>query len=107
MELSERKCVACRGDTPALSADQAIRYLTEAPGWVIVSKALERTIRFDNFKLALGFFNRVAQIAEEEDHHPDMCIKKWREVTLSFTTHAAGGLTENDFIMAAKINALG
>ncbi len=75
-------------------------------GWVLRGSSIEKTFRFNNFKEALAFFNTVAQIAEEEDHHPDMGIKEWRNVTLSFTSHAANGLTENDFIMAAKVEKL-
>ncbi len=106
MELAERKCAACRGDTPTLSAETVAEHVARIPGWQVKEGSVERTFQFTNFKEALEFFNTVAQIAEEEDHHPDMSITKWRNVSLAFTSHAAGGLTENDFIMAAKINQL-
>jgi 4a-hydroxytetrahydrobiopterin dehydratase len=92
MNLSERKCAACRGDTPTLSTEEIANHLAQVSDWKVKESSIERTFSFNNFKEALAFFNKVAVVAEEEDHHPDMGIMQWRE---------------NDFIMAAKINALG
>ena len=104
--LRERKCVPCRGDTPTLSEEKIDQYLELVQGWTRSGQMIEKTFTFRNFREALSFFNKVAEVAEEEDHHPDMGIYQWRRVRLSLTTHAAHGLTENDFVMAAKIEHL-
>lgn len=106
MEFSEKHCSACRGDTPVISEVEIARYLKKVPGWNLAEGMIARTFVFNNFAEARAFFNKVADLAETEDHHPDMAIVKWRHVVLSLRSHAARGLTENDFIMAAKINAL-
>ena len=103
MDLINRRCAACRADTPTLSLEAIIEHQSHVPQWKTVDTTIVRTFHFNTFKDALAFFNKVALIAEEEDHHPDMSITEWRKVTLSFTSHAANGLTENDFIMAAKM----
>lgn len=105
-ELHELKCIPCTGNTPTLSEATILGYMKNISGWILDGKVIRKNFTFKDFKEALIFFNRVAQVAELEDHHPDMCITKWKNVTLSFTTHAANGLTENDFIMAAKVDSL-
>jgi 4a-hydroxytetrahydrobiopterin dehydratase len=89
-----------------LARTTAEAYLTATPGWDLVldePSRLTRKLKFKDFAEAMQFINRVADVAEEEGHHPDFSVS-WNRVTLELTTHAIGGLSENDFIMAAKIN---
>lgn len=81
------------------------RELSETPGWVRVANAIVRTATFKDFAEAMDFVNRVAEVAEEANHHPDITIK-WNVVTLTQSTHVAGGLTEHDFRLARRINTL-
>ncbi len=102
-ELQSRKCVACRGDTPKLTEENIEAYLALVDGWEDHDNGeIEKKFEFKNFEEALAFFNAVAAIAIEEDHHPDMSIIDYRVVYLIFTTHAIEGLSDNDFVMAAK-----
>lgn len=107
MTLESRKCVPCRGGVPALTAADAQAFLAEIPGWTLEEGAtlIRRTFRFRDFAGAMAFANRVAAAAEEEAHHPDLTVG-WGFCTVAFRTHAIRGLHENDFIMAAKVNAL-
>lgn len=107
MKLSQKGCVPCRGGTPPLSTEQAQELLAQAPGWCLTdgNSHLERRFSFKNFVEALGFVNRIGDIAEREGHHPDICMG-WGYVNVVYYTHKIGGLHENDFIMAAKTNQL-
>jgi 4a-hydroxytetrahydrobiopterin dehydratase len=106
-QLTRKKCVACRRDAPRLTADQAREYLTATPGWSLSepSDRLWRSFTFKDFREAMAFVNRIADLAEEEGHHPDFSVH-WNRVDVLLWTHKIGGLHENDFIMAAKIDAL-
>ena len=103
-QLTQKKCVPCEGGTPLLSKDTIEKYRSELKlEWEIIDdKKISRLFKFKNFKEAMAFVNKVAQLAEEEGHHPDISIS-WNKVTLELTTHAIGGLSENDFILASKI----
>lgn len=105
MELVRKKCVPCEGGMPAMGTEQACSLIPQVPGWELIGSTLERKFKFKNFLGSMEFVNKVAQLAEAEGHHPDIHIS-WNRVTLTLTTHAIKGLSENDFIMAAKINAL-
>ncbi len=107
MGLAEKKCVPCRGGVPALSAEEAENLLAEAPGWTLEERAtrIRRTVRFKDFASAMDFARRVGDLAEAEGHHPDIAVG-WGYCTVAFRTHRIGALHENDFIMAAKVNAL-
>lgn len=107
MALEEKRCVPCRGGIPPLSRERAEQLLAETPGWTLdgAATAIERTFRFPDFASALAFVNRVGALAEAEDHHPDICFG-WGHCRVVFQTHKIKGLHENDFIMAAKLNAL-
>jgi len=107
MNLTEKKCVPCEGGTPALARERVKDLLRETPEWGVDSeyKKIERVFTFKDFKEAMAFVNRMADIAEAEGHHPDIKIN-WNKVALSLSTHSIGGLSENDFILAAKINAV-
>ena len=105
--LAERKCEPCRNGAGALSPGQleTIRKQVNSAWRVADGRRLEREFKFPNFEQALHFTNRVGEIAEAENHHPDIQLS-WGRVHLTLWTHAVGGLTENDFILAAKIDRL-
>ena len=107
-DLSARHCVPCEGGTKPMTRVEAEAYLGQAPGWELVGAEplrIKRELRFKNFAQAMTFVNRVAELADAEGHHPDIYVS-WNRVTLELVTHAIGGLSENDFILAAKINQL-
>lgn len=105
--LREKSCVPCRGGTAALTIPEAEALRVETPGWLIrdAPVRIEREWRFRDFASALAFVQMVAGLAETEGHHPDIHFG-WGYVRLSLHTHVIGGLHENDFILAAKIDAL-
>jgi 4a-hydroxytetrahydrobiopterin dehydratase len=102
-----RHCTPCRGGTAPLGAGEARALLERTPGWALEEGAarISRTFRFKDFAGAMALAEAVGRLAEEEGHHPDIRFG-WGYCTVSFTTHKIGGLHENDFIMAAKVNAL-
>ena len=106
-DLASRSCVPCKGGTPPL-AGEALRALHEEldRGWQVVNEHhLEREFRFKNFREALDFTNRVGEMAEEQGHHPDIFLA-WGRVKISVWTHKIDGLTESDFVFAAKADRL-
>lgn len=106
-ELAQKECKACDGGTPVLKGD-ALREMQNklGGGWnVAEEKKLRKQIKFSDFKGALAFVNKVGAIAEEQGHHPNICFT-WGEVNIEIWTHSAGGLTESDFILAAKISEI-
>jgi len=106
MNLAKRQCTPCRADTPRLSGDQLALLLPElGPDWDAGDGRLRKTFRFPDFASALAFVNRVGEVAEREQHHPDILLA-WGRVAIELWTHAIGGLSENDFILAAKIDGL-
>jgi len=105
MELSEKKCVACEGTKSQLSGEEIEKTLDQTPGWELMGNMIQRTYAFPNFVEAMSFANRTTRVAEEENHHPDLYIS-WGKVRVELSTHAVGGLSTNDFIVAAKINRL-
>jgi 4a-hydroxytetrahydrobiopterin dehydratase len=106
-ELTAKSCVPCRGGVPPLTEAEARRLCEAVPAWALleIGTRLVRRFEFRDFKAAMEFVNRVADLAEEEGHHPDFEIH-WNKVELTLWTHKIGGLHENDFIMAAKIDRL-
>lgn len=107
MSLTEKTCVPCQGGIPPMPRAEAERLMTQVPGWKLTHLAtrLERAFTFPDFAAALAFVDRVGALAEEEGHHPDICFG-WGKAEVVWYTHKIGGLHENDFIMAAKVNAL-
>ncbi len=105
--LAGKSCVPCRGGIPPLTEAQAGDMAARVPGWSLAEAAtrLRRQFEFRNFVEAMKFVNRVADVAEGEGHHPDIAIH-WNRVDLVLWTHKIGGLHENDFILAAKIDRL-
>lgn len=104
-DLAERHCQACDGSIRALSADAADNLLKSLNGWQRAAQGIERCFAFRNHLEAMAFANAVAWMAHRENHHPEMTIG-YNEVRVRYWTHAVDGLTENDFICAAKIEKL-
>jgi len=102
--LAAKKCVPCRGGTPPLEGSELQRLSTQFPDWrVIDGHHITKRFTFGDFKAALDFVNRVGAIAEEEFHHPDILLA-WGKAEVTTYTHKINGLSENDFILAAKID---
>lgn len=106
MGLSEKNCVPCRGGVPPLTSGEIRPLAAQVPQWDVVDDHhIQRSFRFSDFADALGFVNRVGELAEREGHHPDLYLA-WGRVDVSIWTHKIDGLTESDFILAAKIDRL-
>ena len=106
MDLIKKHCVPCEGGIPPMNKSEAEKYLKQIKSWKLVGNKIEKDFKFKNFKKAMEFVNMVADLAEEEEHHPDMLVYSWNKVKITTYTHAIGGLSENDFILAAKIDKL-
>jgi 4a-hydroxytetrahydrobiopterin dehydratase len=105
-ELAEKQCVPCRGGVPPLTRDQIDALAPEVPGWrAIDNHHLVRTFTFPNFVTALNFVNQAGAVAEEQGHHPDLYLT-WGKVEVKIWTHKIDGLTESDFILAAKLDRI-
>ncbi len=105
-DLASKTCVPCRGGTPPLKGEELDDLWRQIPGWEVVEEHhLRRRFRFKNFREALDFVNRVGELAEEQGHHPDVRFG-WGYAEVTVYTHKIDGLTESDFILAAKISKL-
>lgn len=106
-DFTRKSCKPCAAGTPPLSRDQAKALLARAPGWSLNDAATElsRTFKFKNYHETLAFVNAQAWVAHREDHHPDIEVG-YNRCHMRFSTHSIKGLSENDYICAAKINAL-
>ena len=106
-QLTDKSCVPCKGGIPPLSAEEAAAMMDQIPGWDLVESAtkIRRTFTFKNFIEAQAFAVKVGNLAESENHHPDITYG-WGFCTVLLYTHKINGLHENDFILAAKINTL-
>jgi 4a-hydroxytetrahydrobiopterin dehydratase len=105
-DLAEKNCVPCRGGVPPLQGEELSRLAAQLPGWQVVSEHhLTRSFKFPDFRAALEFVNRVGELAEQQGHHPDLYLA-WGRVDVTTWTHKINGLTESDFILAAKIDRL-
>lgn len=109
INLADGKCVPCRGGEPALTDAEIAELMPHIPQWQTVTQdnilRLQRVFKFKNYAQAVNFANKIAAIAEEEDHHP-LIILEWGRVTVQWWTHVVKGLHRNDFIMAAKTDEL-
>lgn len=117
-ELRAMKCVPCEGGVPKLTPEEAAGFLRQVQGWTLDVEEgggaerrgridrIRKQITFKDFVTAMSFLNEVARIAEEEGHHPDFALHGWNKVDFTISTHAIGGLSRNDFILAAKIDAI-
>jgi 4a-hydroxytetrahydrobiopterin dehydratase len=104
-ELAAQHCKPHPAGTPPLSADKISLLLQQLYGWTLHDKVISKTVVFTNFHQAMSFVNAVAWVSNLEDHHPDLGIS-YNKCVVEYSTHSAGGLTENDFICAAKVDAL-
>ena len=105
MELTKKRCMSCEGGVPPLSKERVRELLKEIPVWSLNKGHLYREFRFKKFSETMRFLNSVAEVAENEGHHPDFCVH-FRLVEMEIWTHAINGLSENDFILAAMIDKL-
>jgi 4a-hydroxytetrahydrobiopterin dehydratase len=105
--LAEMKCVPCKSGTPPLKgAELSLLHQQLGAGWqVIQENHLEKEYKFKDFREALAFTNRVGELAEQQNHHPDLYLA-WGKVKVTLWTHSAGGLTQSDFVLAAKVERL-
>lgn len=106
MKFEQMKCKPCEGGTQKMAVSAARRYMPMVKGWKLGKDSIKRELKFKDFKQAVRFTNRIATLAEREGHHPDIAIYSWNRIRLTLSTHAIGGLSQNDFIMAAKINLM-
>ena len=108
-QLRGAKCKPCEGGVAKMSPNEAIRQLGQLDGWELSADqtSIHKNWTRKNFKEAMAFLNRIGDIAEQEQHHPDMHLTGYKNVRIALTTHAIGGLSENDFILAAKIDQAG
>ena len=107
-DLLSKKCVPCEGGTAPLSTEEITKLKHEIPKWSVAGdeKSISREFKFEDFVTAVVFITDVAHVAEEEGHHPDLNLHDYKFVTVTLSTHAIHGLSENDFIMAAKIDVV-
>lgn len=107
-ELGTQKCTPCHSaTTKPLKRAAFTPYLEQTPGWEVVDDLkIEKKFQFKNFKEALAFVNKVGELAEQEQHHPNIYLHGWNKVKITLTTHAIKGLSINDFIMATKVDKL-
>lgn len=105
-ELADRQCVPCRGGMPPLAGDEIEKLQSQLDGWQVVNEHhLRKEYKLKDFKEAQAFVNRIGDVAEQQGHHPDICYG-WGRAEVTIWTHKIDGLTESDFILAAKIDAL-
>jgi 4a-hydroxytetrahydrobiopterin dehydratase len=106
-DLASKTCVPCRGGVPPLQGQELKKLHEQVPNWQVNNEHhLTREFKFSDFRTALDFVNKVGELAEQQGHHPDILLK-WGSVGITLWTHKIDGLTESDFIMAAKIDTLG
>lgn len=107
-QLTTKKCKPCEGGVEPATRHEALEQLKSLPGWRLTDdgKAIRKDWTMKNFMAGIRFFNEVARVAEEDQHHPDLHLAGYRKVWIELSTHAIGGLSENDFILAAKIDQL-
>lgn len=104
--LSSRNCTPCRGGVPPMNTSEAERFAKELDGWEVINNHhLHKLYQLSDFAASLRFVNEVSSLAEEQGHHPDICFG-WGRAEITVWTHKADGLTESDFILAAKIDGL-
>ncbi len=108
MSLAEKHCVPCAKGTPPLEADVILTLMAQVLGWELSqdARSISRLYEFPSYQTGVDFVAQVAKVAEAEKHHPDIELQ-YRKVRVRFSTHAANGLTENDFICAAKVELIG
>jgi 4a-hydroxytetrahydrobiopterin dehydratase len=104
-DLSNKSCKPCEGGVPALTQDEARNLLKQLDSWELKANVISKNFAFKNYYQVMAFVNAVAWMTHREDHHPDMIVG-YNQCRVEYSTHAVGGLSENDFICAAKVDAL-
>ncbi len=104
-DLTNKQCKPCEGGVPPLTQDEAKNLLKQLEGWELNDNRISKTFVFKNYYQVIAFVNAVAWMTHREDHHPDMAVG-YNKCRVEYSTHAIGGLSENDFICAAKVDAL-
>ena len=107
MELAQEKCTTYRSGSPPLTRKDILELLRDVPGWALRDGHLARTFELPDAAACIVFFSQITALATEEGHFPDICMRESRFVDISLYTYPAGGLTRNDFILAAKLNITG
>jgi len=107
-ELIQKKCLPCEGGVKPYTQEEAVEQLANLPGWALTHEGqrIRKDWKVKNFLAGMAFFEKCAEVAERDAHHPDLHIEGYRNVSVEIWTHAIGGLSENDFILAAKIDQL-
>jgi len=104
-ELTNQRCKPCEGGVPPLAPEAADAMLAQCDGWLRTGSEIKRTYTFKNYYQTMAFVNAAAYVSHREDHHPDMVVG-YKTCVVTYTTHAIDGLSENDFICAAKLDEL-
>jgi len=104
-DLTQQHCKACTAGMPPLTGDESRALLEQLEGWTLHDQKISKAFQFKNYYQTIAFVNAVAWMTHREDHHPDMTVG-YNTCRMEYTTHAVGGLSENDFICAAKVDAL-
>ena len=104
-DLTKQSCKPCTGEMPALKQPEIDRLMTQLEGWQQYDRLISKTFRFKNYYQTMAFVNAVAWLSHREDHHPELTVS-YKECQVEYTTHIIHGLSENDFICAAKVEAL-
>ncbi|MCK9631484.1 MAG: 4a-hydroxytetrahydrobiopterin dehydratase [Methanoregula sp.] len=107
MELAQKKCTTYKAGSPPLTRKETMELLGQVPGWTLNNGHITKTFGQSDAASCIAFFNEIAALSTEEGHFPDVCMKESRLVEVSLYTYPAGGLTLNDFIIAAKLNEKG
>jgi len=105
--LYQKHCTPCEGGVPAFSRPKNLEHLKRVHEWQLIDdKVIEKILLFKDFKETVAFINKVADVAETEGHHPDLLLFGWNKLKISLSTHSIDGLSENDFILASKIDEI-
>ncbi len=104
-DLANKNCKPCEGGVPPLTQDEAKKLLVQLEGWALHAQTIDKTFQFKNYYQTMAFVNAAAWVSHREDHHPDITVG-YNKCRVEYSTHAIGGLSENDFICAAKLDAL-
>lgn len=107
-QLTQKKCQPCEGGVDPYTHEESVEQLKNLNGWYLTrdGQRIRKDWTAKHFMAAMDFFNKVAEVAEQDGHHPDLHVEQYRKVSIELWTHAIGGLSENDFILAAKIDEL-
>lgn len=106
MKLEEKRCKPCEGGIPSLTKEESEEYLKQIDNWTLENNSIIKKFKLKNFSEAINFVNKIAEVVEKEQHHTDILVYGWNKVKVTMSTHAIKGLSENDFIIAAKLDKI-